>query len=100
MSVLACNDKSEDSCGMRRPLQIKSRAKIFLMGVVYCHSRSLALSLCFLFCSATWCQVVPSANPTETKSEAPKDTLGRATPREAVLSFLSAARKGNLEIAA
>ena len=32
--------------------------------------------------------------------EAPKDTLGRSTPRGSVLGFLSATRKGNAEIAA
>jgi MscS family membrane protein len=42
----------------------------------------------------------PSPPPAETQPEIPKDTLGRATPRGAVLGFLNAARKGNGEIAA
>jgi MscS family membrane protein len=36
----------------------------------------------------------------EAQSESPKDTLGRSTPRKAVLGFLSTVRRGNLEIAA
>jgi len=48
-----------------------------------------------------WPQVTaPKVAPAEVAPETPKDTLGRTTPRGAVLSFLSAARKGNAEIAA
>lgn len=43
---------------------------------------------------------VPETAATETKAENPSDTLGRDTPRGTVLGFLSAARKGNAEIAA
>lgn len=42
-------------------------------------------------------QIPPSVPTTQ---ETPKDTLGRSTPRGAVLGFLSAARKDNAEIAA
>jgi MscS family membrane protein len=42
----------------------------------------------------------PAATGTESEAETPKDTLGRDTPRGAVLGFLSAARKGNPEISA
>ena len=36
----------------------------------------------------------------EAESETPKDTLGRDTPRGAVLGFLAAARRGNSQVAA
>jgi MscS family membrane protein len=39
-------------------------------------------------------------NPADTPAETPKDTLGRETPRGAVLGFLAAARKGDSRIAA
>jgi len=53
-----------------------------------------------LLCPTAWPQVgLPKSGSTETTPEPPKDTLGRATPRGAVLGFLSAARKGNAEIA-
>ena len=57
-------------------------------------------------CTAGFSQLSPSKlspSPpatTENPPEAPKDTLGRVTPRGAVLGFLNAARKGNTEIAA
>jgi MscS family membrane protein len=38
--------------------------------------------------------------PPETKAAPPKDTLGRDTPRGTVLGLLSAARKGNAQVAA
>ena len=41
---------------------------------------------------------VPKAPAAEAEPEIPKDTLGRNTPRGAVLGFLNAARKGNAEI--
>lgn len=45
----------------------------------------------------SWSQVeVGKAPAPEQKAEAPKDALGRDTPRGAVLSFLAASRKGNL----
>ena len=52
-------------------------------------------------CCAAWSQLAaPEAPATVTKPETPKDTLGRETPRGTVLGFLSAARKGNAQIAA
>jgi MscS family membrane protein len=49
-----------------------------------------------LFCPQV---AVPKARAAEAQPELPKDPLGRSTPRGAVLGFLSAARKGNSEIA-
>jgi MscS family membrane protein len=63
--------------------------------------RVLAVSLLLQLPPAAWSQVVaPKAPAPETPIELPKDTLGRNTPRGTVLGFLSAARKGNSEIAA
>src|SRR5579864_8526190 len=45
-------------------------------------------------------QVNQKTAPLVAPVEAPKDTLGRSTPRGSVLGFLSATRKGNAEIAA
>jgi MscS family membrane protein len=58
--------------------------------------------LVLLLCSPSWSQTAttPKALPTETQPENPKDTLGRNSPRGAVLGFLNAARKGNNELAA
>jgi len=42
----------------------------------------------------------PQSAPPPAQPEAPKDTLGRGTPRGTVLGFLTAARKGNAEVAA
>ena len=61
--------------------------------------------LCCLFwtllCPLTWPQVaVGNAPSAERPAEGPKDTLGRDTPRGAVLGFLGAARKGNEALAA
>ena len=62
--------------------------------------RVLAVSLLLLLCPAAWAQVAAPQPPTpEAQPEPPKDPLGRTTPRGAVLGFLSAARKGNSEIA-
>ena len=41
-----------------------------------------------------------AATTAETPAESPKDTLGRETPRGTVLGFLTAARKGDAQIAA
>jgi MscS family membrane protein len=43
---------------------------------------------------------VPATTPEAPKTEPPQDTLGRTTPRGAVLSFLAAARKENDQVAA
>jgi MscS family membrane protein len=63
--------------------------------------RVVLLSLLLLFCKRAWPQAVaPKATTAPAPPEAPKDTLGRDTPRGAVLAFLNAARKGNAELAA
>jgi len=59
------------------------------------------LSLVWLVAPEVMAQVGNAkATPNAAQPEAPKDTLGRNTPRGTVLGFLSAARKGNAEIAA
>lgn len=66
---------------------------------VFCASALICVAL--LSCCAAWSQLgAPEAPATATKPETPKDTLGRDTPRGTVLGFLSAARKGNAQIAA
>ena len=63
-------------------------------------SRVFAVSLLFLLSPDVWPQVAaPKPPAAEAAPEIPKDTLGRNTPRGAVLGFLSAVRKGNAEIA-
>ncbi len=63
--------------------------------------RAAILSLLLVLCPAAWPQsVTGKAATAEVAPVPPKDTLGRSTPRGAVLGLLSAARKGNLEIAA
>jgi MscS family membrane protein len=59
------------------------------------------LFLFLLSCSAVWPQAVTGkVASAEAPPALPKDTLGRSTPRGTVLGLLSAARKGNLELAA
>jgi len=61
----------------------------------------IVICLTLLSGSAHTAQLVPSKPATtETQTEAPKDTLGRTTPRGTVLGFLNASKKGNDEIAA
>ncbi len=63
--------------------------------------RIAVLLLLLLICPAVWSQVVtPKAAATQPSPEPPKDTLGRDTPRGTVLGLLSAAQKGNAELAA
>jgi hypothetical protein len=63
--------------------------------------RALLVTLFLLPCPAVWPQTSIRKPPTaEAQPEAPKDTLGRNTPKGAVMGFLSAARKDNAEIAA
>ncbi len=69
--------------------------------------RAAALALLVIFCQVAWSQRVPSksAATSEVASEtpkdtSPKDTLGRLTPRGAVLGLINAARKGNTGLAA
>jgi MscS family membrane protein len=62
--------------------------------------RVLAVSLLLLLSPATWAQVsAPKPTTADAQPELPKAPLGRTTPRGAVLGFLSAARKGNSEVA-
>ena len=62
---------------------------------------STLICVALLSCCAAWSQLAtPDAPAPGTKAETPKDTLGRETPRGTVLGFLSAARKGNAQIAA
>ena len=60
------------------------------------------LFLISLFCVPVWAQfgIPAKASAAATQPEAPKDALGRSTPRSAVLGFLSAAREGDYELAA
>ncbi len=63
--------------------------------------RAAVLTLFLLLCPAVWPQAsIRKPVTTEAQPETPKDTLGRNTPRAAVLGFLSAAHKGNAQIAA
>ena len=53
-----------------------------------------------LFCAPLWAQLpVPVSGPAATQTQTPTDALGRTTPRGTVLGFLTAARKGNMEVA-
>jgi len=65
-------------------------------------ARTAIIALIVVFCPLAWTQVAPpKATPAEVKPEPPPaDTLGRSSPRGAVLGFLAAARKGNAAIAA
>lgn len=61
---------------------------------------ALSLLLAFLFAWPAQAQLpFSNATATTTPPEAPKDTLGRETPRRTVLGFLNAARKGDYEVA-
>jgi MscS family membrane protein len=55
--------------------------------------------LSFLFCFPPSAQIHKPA-PAPAQPEVPKDSLGRTTPRGAVLGFLGAARRGDDELAA
>lgn len=64
-----------------------------------------AIWLCVLLSVIAWSQSAsptnaPQSAPPPAQPETPKDALGRGTPRGTVLGFLSAARKGNAEVAA
>lgn len=58
--------------------------------------------LILLPCGTGWGQIpVPGANSSSpAQPETPKDSLGRTTPRGAVLGFLAVARKGEYQVAA
>ncbi len=82
----------------REPLPLRAKS-------TFCSARFartlLILSLPFLYCPATLSRVaVPQSAKAEAPPEAPKDPLGRITPRGTVIGFLKAARSGNAELAA
>ena len=80
---------------MRRPYFLSQKPVIRL------RTGSCLLSLVLLSCAPVWTQVGISAPPlTASQPEVPKDALGRTTPRGTVLGFVSAARKGDNELAA
>lgn len=58
------------------------------------------LALVLLSCAAMWSQALPGTAAPAPQPEAPKDSLGRTSPRGTVFGFLSVARKGNYEVAA
>jgi MscS family membrane protein len=59
------------------------------------------LFLSFFFCFPASAQLhKPASAPAPAQPEVPKDSLGRNTPRGAVLGFLGAARKSNDQLAA
>jgi MscS family membrane protein len=74
------------------------------------HSCTFFLTcLCLLFPGTTWSQAAGTQKPPTTvpqhetttvpAAEPPKDVLGRGTPRGAIMGFITAARKGNGELA-
>src|SRR6195256_1029117 len=72
-----------------------------MSGPQNCRARTAIVTLMVLLCPFAWTQIVPPKSaPAEVKPEVPADTLGRSSPRGAVLGFLAAARKGNTAIAA
>ncbi|HTF65927.1 MAG TPA: hypothetical protein VK638_24885, partial [Edaphobacter sp.] len=70
--------------------------------VTHVRTGTCLLFLISLFCVPAWAQfgIPAKASAAAAQSEAPKDALGRTTPRGAVLGFLSAAREGDYELAA
>lgn len=66
------------------------------------HCKQLVVCFLLLLLSPTvWSQTAGTkTTPGAAQPEPPKDTLGRTTPRGTVFGFISAARKGNAEIAA
>ena len=82
-------------CEIRRP-HFLSQKRAARLGTGAC-----LLFLSFLFCFPASAQLhKPSSAPAPAQPEAPKDSLGRSTPRGAVLGFLGAARRGDDELAA
>ena len=83
-----------------RRLCFLSQKRVARLGACAC-----VLFLGVLLCCPTWAQVRPPASVSAvpqpaSQPEAPKDSLGRTTPRGTVLGFLTAARKGDNELAA
>ena len=80
---------------MRRPYFLAQKSVIPL------RTGSYLLSLVLLSCAPGWTQVgISSSPPKASQPEVLKDALGRTTPRGTVLGFVSAARKGDNELAA
>lgn len=87
-----------------------SRRHLRSFGVFSCSRKGLPrafLGLWFLClgstCAPAWSQIpgtIQAPAPAATQPEAAKDALGRTTPRGTVLGFLTAARKGNDDVAA
>ena len=80
---------------MRRPLFLSQK-----------RTERLGTCACFLFLSLLFCLPAlaqlhkPPSAPAAAQPEVPKDSLGRSTPRGAVLGFLGAARRVDDELAA
>jgi MscS family membrane protein len=74
-------------------LDLSRRAHVLVAACV------LALGLPVLAAQAQTVPDGPAASPAAPKPEAPKDVLGRSTPRGTVLGFLGAARKGEDDLA-
>jgi MscS family membrane protein len=78
------------------PRAFRSRWSLALFGIAAC-----LLSLGFLLSLPVWAQLQKQGPATAPAlPEAPKDPLGRSTPRGTVLRFLSVARNGEDELAA
>jgi MscS family membrane protein len=63
-------------------------------------TRLCCISLFAVFCVLAWPQAsLPGASQAPAPAAAPKDPLGRTTPRSTVIGFLAAARKDDFEVA-
>ena len=77
----------------------KSSSRKNLLYPLRCGARILAVLL--FFSIAMWPQIsIPGTTPASAQPEAPKDSLGRTTPRGTVLGFLAVAQKGDYQVAA
>lgn len=65
-----------------------------------CCTLVVAFCLYSLWSQRLWPQVSSPKETDAAQPDIPKDVLGRVTPRGAVLGFMTAAKKGNMEIAA
>ena len=73
-----------------------SQKRVARLGIGTC-----LLLLGFLLSLPIWAQIrKPAPEPAPAQPEAPKDPLGRTTPRGAVLGFLTSARDGQDQLAA
>jgi MscS family membrane protein len=78
----------------------KALSRKNLLYPLRCGARILALSL--FFSIAMWSQIsIPGTTPpAPSQPEAPKDSLGRTTPRGSVLGFLAVTQKGDYQAGA